>query len=138
MNNKPTELVLMGTAVGIDEKTFIPAAPLAACRLCGAIYQTQLHRNLYSFRRQGKDDPPLLLKRVLDLNEQWRRIHTNDMHTPSEVEKFVKTGWALTPEAAHVLAPYGIIPMGKSHADISAALLESPRKPDLNYLQGGE
>ena len=86
----PAELVMMGTAVGlvdagIPESAFISQAPLAACRLCGAIYQTQLHRNLYQFRQQGKEDPPLLLRRVLALNDKWREIHANDSHTVDEI-----------------------------------------------------
>jgi hypothetical protein len=138
----PTEQVMTGTAIGlkeagISEDQFISAAPLAACRLCGAIYQTQLHRNLYWFRQQGKE-PPLLLKRVLQLNDKWRERHANDMHTHAEIEAFTKTGWALTPEAANVLAPYGIIPLGNQHIDIMDALYESSRAPDLTHLQGGE
>lgn len=134
---------MTGTAMflehaGITERDFISAAPLAACRLCGAVYQTQLHRNLYWFRLNKREDPPLLLRRVLTLNTEWRVRHANDRHTPSEIEAFAATGWAFTPEAANVLAPFGIIPLGNMHQDIADAMFESDRKPDLTHLEGGE
>ncbi len=141
----PNELVMMGAAVGLEQAgipltVFDPAAPLAACRLCGAIFQTPYHRELQKIRRygQGLPDPPDLLAKVLDLGNEWRKKHTERNHTQSEIDAFTQTGWAFTPEAANVLAPFGIIPMGNLHPDLISAMMEAPRKPDLRLLEGGE
>jgi hypothetical protein len=140
---QPQELVMIGAAVGLEEAgiskdMFDPAAPLAACRLCGAIYQTRLHRNLHQFRQQHRTDPPELLQKVLDNNNKWRQIHTNDSHTEAEVRAFAETGWFLTPQAAKVLSPFGIFGIGNMHEEIVDAMYEADRAPDLTMLQGGE
>lgn len=145
MTNKPAEAVITGAAVGlvhagITRAMFIPEAPLAACRLCGAVYQTKLHRLLHSDRLNGKLDEnnQRLLALVLELGTIWREQHTKLVHTEDEVVNFTKTGWAFTPQAAKVLAPFGIIPMGMVSEEHAQAMLEAPRAPDLTYLQGGE
>jgi len=125
-------------AAGITEDDFIPAAPLAACRLCGAIYQTKLHRDLYRSRQMGYVDPPSLLMKVVDLGTKWRENHAKKVHTAAEIEEFTRTGWAFTPEAAKVLAPFGIIPLGIMHPEIEDAMFIADRKPDLTKLEGGE
>jgi len=140
---QPSELFMTGAAValpsaGISAEMFIPNAPLAACRLCGAIYQTKFHRELHRYRQLGENDPPELLAKVLDLGNKWREGHTKYVHTIKEVEDFVATGWFLTPEAANVLAPFGIFGLGNMHVDIVESMLESSRKPDLTHLEGGE
>lgn len=143
--HSPSELVMMGAAVGlpyagISEDVFNPAAPLSGCRLCGAVYQTPLHRELYRLRYLGEsdEDHANLLQQVLDLNNEWRANHTKANHSEDEVEQFSKTGFAFTPEAANVLAPFGIFPLGKMHVDIDDAMFDAPRAPDLTHLEGGE
>jgi hypothetical protein len=121
---------------GIPSNVFNASAPLCACRLCGAVYQTKYHRQLWEIRQLGGADPPELLQLCLDMGNKWRTAHTKYSHTSDEVEAFTKTGWAFTPEAAHVLAPYGYFGMGNMHPEISAAMLEAPRAPDLNKLEG--
>lgn len=141
----PSELIVMGGAVGlpyagIDEDTFMPEAPLAGCRLCGRVFQTKFHRELHRLRRSGESDELHLdlLQKVLDLNAVWREKHTKRNHSDEEVERFTRTGFAFTPKASNVLAPFGIFPLGKMHVEIDDAMFEAPRKPDLTHLEGGE
>lgn len=138
----PNELVMMGASVGLESAgvpitVFNPAAPLAACRLCGAILQTDLHRQLYNEWQLGINDSELV-GRVLDIGMKWREKHTKRKHTLKEVEQFSKTGWALTPQAANVLSPFGIIPLGRMSQDLNDSMFEAARAPDLTYLEGGE
>jgi len=133
---------------GISEQMFNPAAPLCACRLCGRVYQTPYHRKLYDLRRlvatatvdllTDNIEIANLTQKCLDLGNKWRERHTKAAHTESEVEEFVKTGWAFTPVAAHRLAPFGIIPLGRMHDDIADSMYEASRAPNLTFLEGGE
>jgi hypothetical protein len=90
------------------------------------------------FLGEPDEDHLELLEKVLNLNDLWRMKHTQRNHSEEEVEKFSKTGFAFTPAASHVLAPFGIFPLGKMHVEIDDAMLEAPRKPDLTHLEGGE
>lgn len=145
MSNIPTELIMTGAAVGLEYAgisldQFNPDAPLCGCRLCGAVYQTSYHRELFLHRKlmQGHGDPPKLLALVLDLNNIWREHHTKAEHRTDEIEQLTATGAAFTPEAANKLAPFGIIPLGNVSQEHMDALYESDRKPDLTVLEGGE
>lgn len=141
----PLEQVMTGAAVGLEYAgitldQFDPDAPLCGCRLCGAVYQTKYHRELHLHRKllTGHGDPPKLLALVLDLNDIWREQHAKSEHTVSQVEELTKTGAAFTPDAAATLAPFGVIPLGNMSQEITDALFESNRKPDLTVLEGGE
>lgn len=134
-----TEPVLIGITVGLPEAgipldVFNPQAPLAGCRLCGTVFQTKYHRQLFNLRRNNLPHGELLQK-VLDLNGEWRRKHTLRKHSVAEVALFAKTGFAFSPEAANKLAPFGIVPLGNMHEDIVAGMLEANRAPDLNKLE---
>lgn len=122
---------------GISLDQFDPAAPLAGCRLCGAVYQTKLHRELHLERKFGSENSKLLAT-VLDLNNIWREQHALNCHDEDEVEELAKTGAAFTPKAANRLAPFGIIPMENKSQEHIDALYEADRKPDLTFLEGGE
>jgi hypothetical protein len=56
-------------------------------------------------------------------------LHARRYHTQDEVDTLLSTGWALTPEAAHKLAPYGFAPLGNMHDDIIDAMATAPRAP---------
>lgn len=142
MNPKPAERVMTGAAVGlvyagISLDQFDPTAPLCGCRLCGKVYQTRFHRELHWDRKYIGENYKLLTL-VLDLNNLWRESHTKSCHTQAEVDSLAATGAAFTPEAANLLAPYGIIPMGNMNQDIVDGMFEADRKPDLTHLEGGE
>ena len=144
--HKPAEYVMTGAAVNLTGAGILPdqfeaAAPLCACRLCGAVLQTGLHRNLYRERLAGRGqtlDTLALEHRVIELGTRWRKEHERKNHTSEEVEKFARTGHAFTPEAANILAPFGIVALGNMTQDIVDGMFEASRAPDLTHLQGGE
>lgn len=146
--HKPAEAILLSTPIGLDSlgAKFRIEAPFSVCRLCGAIYQSDADRLCRTFLESGRiiehynhltkesyftGDPQALS--LLDLSterrDRWRRLHERRYHTDAEIADFSKTGFALTPEAAHKLAPFGITPLGGLHEEISDALFTAPRAP---------
>lgn len=144
----PAESLLISTPIGLDSlgAEFIVEAPWSACRLCGAIYQSDLDRITYLFKQQGRiqeivdrsngeihfigdEHATRLLDDATDRRKRWRELHERRYHTEVEVESLLKTGFAMTPEAAHKLAPFGITPLGNMHEEIVDALFTAPRAP---------
>lgn len=144
----PAELVLFSTPIGLNSlgAVFSIDAPFAACRLCGAIYQSQFDRLCRSYLEEGRIvevyDPITrtskfmgdfeymnVLDKSTDRRRRWRLAHERRHHTDEEIEAFTKTGFAFTPEAAHKLAPFGVTPLGGMHPEIDDALLSAPRAP---------
>lgn len=99
----------------------------AACRICGAIFQ--------SYLAIGTDDEhysPEIEARVSYETVLWQQRHSSS-HPASEHKLFRQSGRTFSPEAAHRLASYGIVPIGDTEDDeIAQALLESPRIPTDN------
>lgn len=130
----PGESILLSTPLGLDElgSDFNPHAPFTACRLCGALMQTDRDR----FSLELMDEGDVALARLISADEtekrhNWLRRHEQLNHPISEIEAFQKTGWAMTPEAAHRLAPFGIAPTGNITPDIVDAMLTAPRAPSV-------
>ena len=138
----PNESIFLHTPIGLNSlgAEFDIDAEFAACRLCGAVYQSPLDRKVLDYVSKG------YLYRVGNMwyghsagincyqdanwrRQRWRRLHERRYHTESEIAAFSKTGHAFTPEAAHRLAPYGIVPTGNMSDEIVAALFEAPRAP---------
>lgn len=102
-------------------------ATWAACRLCGAVFQSDLDRTT----------PPIpsnVAAQAYQLRQQWRAKHEAQNHTAREIADLEKSGLAITPEAAYKLAPYGIVPIGdvgglEQPNVIDHALWEAPRAP---------
>jgi hypothetical protein len=97
---------------------------LAACRICGAIFQPK--RNT---------DTPDALYTQHDANLagieiiEWRRKH-NLSHSEKEHVAFIRSGRTLTPEAAQKLAPFGLVPLSDSQdPEIAQAMREASRAP---------
>lgn len=145
---RPAEPILLATPIGLNDlgAKFRLEAPFIACRLCGALYQTDLDRLAKDYLESGRISEhfnPLSREsyftgdeqaiRVLDESTErrnrWHSLHERRYHTEAEIEALTKTGFALTPEAANRLAPYGITPMGKLHTEIDDALFTASRAP---------
>jgi hypothetical protein len=97
MNKQP--LIATGFALGLehlDNFEFDANCPYRACCICGAIYQTNLDR-------QG-----IAPAHALDLRNQWAENHSK-RHTAAQHAQLKLSGQALTPEAAHKLAAFGLI-----------------------------
>ena len=126
--------------------SFDPSAEYAGCRLCGAVYQSPQDRKVrhhvlagdLSVQKNaitqevyliGDSEYMQVYDEAYSKRQRWRELHRRRYHTVQEVENFSKTGFALTPEAAHRLAPYGFAPTGNMHTDIVHALATAPRAP---------
>lgn len=155
--HKPAEPLLLATPLGLHDSgltgsEFVVEAPFAACRLCGALYQHADDRLTKEFLDRGvliehynhlskesyftgSGQAVLLLEESTARRRRWRELHERRYHTTAEINNFAKTGYALTPEAANKLAPYGITPLGKLHEEIDAALLDAPRAPIVDIEQ---
>lgn len=115
---------------------FVLEAPWKACRLCGALYQSDDDRFCYQLQQDGLIEQAFIVEKgARDRRERWLDIHNRRYHPNLEHEVYLLTisGLPYTPEAAQRLSTYGIIYMGEipaSHEDeISQALLEAPRAP---------
>jgi hypothetical protein len=145
---KPQEAILVSTPIGLADlgAKFKVEAPWSACRLCGAIYQSELDRLSYDMLQDGRItehiDPYTnesifigdasaanLLDDATDRRRRWRELHERRYHTEEEIELLLQTGFAMTPQAAHRLAPFGITPLGNMHEEIVDALYTAPRAP---------
>lgn len=139
---------MLSTPIGLNSlgAEFVVEAPWCACRLCGAIYQSSLDRKCYAYGKEGRltrvDDPltgeryyigdpqaTRTLDEATDRRKRWRELHEKRNHTESETAQLHKTGFAMTPEAANKLAPFGITPLGNMHDEIVDALFTAPRAP---------
>lgn len=118
---------------------FDPLAPYAGCRICGAVYQSPYDRDTLRYKENDElwfadvwcgTPKALNIKNHADeLRANWQRDHTAHEHSPGEVEDFSKTGFTLTPEAAHRLAPMGFAPSENRHEEIVDAMATAPRAP---------
>lgn len=146
---KPAEALLISTPIGLSTlgAEFVVEAPFSACRLCGAIYQSPLDRLCYEYLKDhrlqeivdrsngesmfiGDEHACRVLDEATDRRKRWRELHERRYHTEQEVFALHQTGFAMTPEAAHKLAPFGITPLGNMHEEIVDALFTAPRKPE--------
>lgn len=115
---------------------FVLQAPWTACRICGAIVQTDLDRLAYALCMEFPDSPDDYLPTYEEscrIREEWRIKHERTFHTDKEIAALEKSGLAITPEAAYNLAPYGIIPVGDAGgiymSETDHALFEARRAP---------
>jgi len=95
--------------------------------ICGAIFQSKLDHTV----NQGElPHNSLKASRAKELRERWSEQHRKS-HPESEHKQLRKSGRAMTPEAAHKLAAFGIIPITDMVTDneVEYALMESSAIP---------
>lgn len=149
--NRPAESIMFSRVDGDEDYLggFDSQSPFSCCRLCGALYQHPDDRRCKSFLDTGQliehkmlngesyftgsQLAVVILDECTSRRQSWRLAHEAKYHTVAEIEAFAKTGYALTPEAAHKLAPYGITPLGNMSEEIVDALYTAPRKPNEEY-----
>lgn len=96
----------------------------AACRICGDIFQSGI-----AIHRGTLDYTPIDRAAVAVETHNWRQQH-NKQHTEKEHAQLALSGLFFTPEAAHRLAPYGIVAMTDLSSDeMVSAMREAPRAP---------
>lgn len=109
---------LIGASALINFK-FDQSKPYAACRICGEAFQSDANR----------------MGSKAGLSE-WRIAH-NKLHSDREHIQLIKSRRYFTPEAAHRLAPLGIIDLGALVLDEEyiSAYREAARAPN-NDVEG--
>lgn len=133
-------VILDHSIVGISATTLTirKDREFAACRICGAIFQSWLNTNQVSDEEYASN-PEIELAAAIETKE-WRRQH-NLKHSEKEHIAFRESGLTFTPEAAHKLAPFGLVPIGDTlfQDEIAQALYEAPRAPtdDVETTQKG-
>lgn len=110
-----------GLAVGLHELgglEFDITKPWRCCCICGAVYQSNLDRvttgPVGAFESKRRRD-------------KWARKHAR-LHAQREHDSLKTNGLPMTPEAAHRLAAFGIIPIVNDD-ETNDALLKSSSVP---------
>lgn len=119
-------VLLEHSIVGLDDDNFKfrKDREYAACRLCGAIFQSGLAHVADDFEYEHNPD----IKMAIAIEtKMWRSRH-NKKHSEKEHLALQASGLTFTSEAAHRLAPYGIVTLDND-SEIASALLEAPRAP---------
>lgn len=117
-------LVGSGFAIGLtslEGLEFDPARPHTFCRICGAVFQGPLDRTAVG-----------VFQEALALGERkaWSHKHAKH-HSAREHRSLELSGRFCTPEAAHKLVAYGVLPISDALADeeVAHALFESSPVP---------
>jgi hypothetical protein len=98
----------------------------AACRICGAFFQSRL--NIEVGDVEYANDPDIQIAAKVETVE-WRIRH-NKKHPDHVHLAFIASGLTFTPEAAHKLAPFGLVPVADAEQpEIKHALATAPRAP---------
>lgn len=98
----------------------------AACRICGVVFQARLAIEL-SDEEWGSS--PLLFEHAVAIEtKEWRERH-NKTHSEREHREFVASGRTFSPEAAHRLAPFGLVSLDVGDSEVAHAMLVAPRAP---------
>jgi hypothetical protein len=112
---------------------FVLRAPWTACRLCGAVYQTELDRKALFMMLDNDPMYQAVYEEGKQIRHEWQRKHDRAYHSDREIRLLNLSGLSVTPEAAINLAPYGIVPIGDAGNvyidEIDEALFEAPRAP---------
>jgi len=124
-------LYTTGTVVGLPpeilQAVFDATKPHTFCNICGAIYQSKLDRSAMT---------PAEAIQATEQRKSWSHLHSQS-HSHREHELFKQSGRFVTPEAAHRLVPYGIIPLSDQMFDeeVDHAARTAPRMPDLAIVE---
>lgn len=99
----------------------------AGCAICGRVFQSRLAIELSD--EEWNSDRGVFEHAVAIETREWRDRH-NKTHTEREHRAHVASGRTFSPEAAHRLAPYGLVSLDDAQEDeVAHAMLEAPRAP---------
>lgn len=120
-------VLLEHSIVGLDDENFKfrKDREYAACRICGAIFQSKLAH--MASDEEYEVNPDIRVGIAIE-TKMWRSRH-NRIHSEKEHLALHASGLTFTPEAAYRLAPYGIVTLDDNQ-EVADALLTSPRAPD--------
>lgn len=107
--------------------TFDPAKSHTACKICGAVFQSNADRDLPPVGGFAESHAVWAAESI---RRRWSHKHAKT-HTEKEHERLKMSGRWCTPEAALKLVAYGIIPISDAVLDpeIEDALRESSPIP---------
>lgn len=109
------------------EGVFNPKAAFSGCCICGAVFQSPIDRKVYAGYASPAEQVSATVAR-----RNWSNYHASKMHTQKEHDQLAASGRFCTPEAAHKLAPYGIVTLTDSfHEENRKAQEEAPRLPSV-------
>jgi len=104
---------------------FNPRAAFTGCCICGTVFQSELDRKVFHGYASPQEQVQATVAR-----RNWSQHHATHSHTQHEHELLAASGRFCTPEAAHKLAPLGVVTLTDSfHEENRAAQEEAPRLP---------
>jgi hypothetical protein len=99
----------------------------AGCAICGAVFQSRLAIELSD--EEWNADRKVFEIAVAIETREWRDRH-NKTHSEKVHRAFRASGRTFSPEAAHKLAPFGLVSLDDCNEDeVAHAMLEAPRAP---------
>lgn len=100
----PSAPYLYVSPIGLPEEVgFNPHADFSGCKLCGAVYQSDLDRKVANRHATPGESIQATVQR-----KNWT-LHHAKTHSDKEHAALASSGRFCTPEAAYKLASYGII-----------------------------
>lgn len=127
--SRPQSIYMHVTPPGLTyemNETFNPRAAFTGCCICGVVFQSPLDRKVYHGYASPQEQVQATVAR-----RNWSQQHASKMHTQKEHDDLAASGRFCTPEAAHKLAPYGVVTLSDSfHEENRAAQEEAPRLPE--------
>lgn len=111
--------VLLDHTAIADQLTIRKDREYAACRICGAIYQSYFNTTHVS-DEEYKADPLIAVAAAIETAE-WREQH-NKRHSEAEHIAFRRSGRTLSPIAAQRLAPFGLVSLDQDDETTCALL----------------
>lgn len=121
-------VVLDHTIVGqaLTTLTIRKDREFAGCAICGAVFQSRLAIEV-SDEEWERDRATFELAVALETKE-WRVQH-NLKHNEGVHLEFRKSGRTFSPDAAHKLAPFGLVSLDVNDEEVAHAMRVAPRAP---------
>jgi hypothetical protein len=99
----------------------------AGCQICGRVFQARLAVDLSD--EEWDAEKAVFEHAVAIETREWRTRHSKQ-HSERVHAQFRASGRTFSPEAAHRLAPYGLVSLDDAQEDeVARAMLEAPRAP---------
>lgn len=131
----PSGPYMAGMAIGLQDLEglkFDPQADHAGCKLCGAVYQSDLDRTVARKLRQGVPRASLQgrINEAYRLRQEWRSTHAR----VCKYKGAAPPVGGFSAEAALCLTPLGTFPL-LPNQEVAHAMAEAPRAP-LDDVEG--
>ena len=112
---------------GLTTLTIRKDREFAGCAICGTLFQSRLAIELSD--EEWEADRLIFAHAVAIETRDWRVSHSSK-HSRREHEALRASGRTFTPEAAHKLAPFGLVPIADADDDeVAHAMRVAPRAP---------